>query len=255
MIIKIFKDENELAENASRVTAQAIRKAYEENGGIATILVATGASQMKFYEFLVKENVEWGKVRLFHLDEYVGISESHHASFRKYITERIINKVNPKEYYLLDTSKSIDEINNAVGHLLLSAPIDIGIIGIGENCHIAFNDPPADFEAEGPYIRVKLDEKCKMQQVREGWFDDINNVCSYAVTATCKTIMRCKKIISVVPFSVKAEAVKNMMLHDKNPLYPASILKEHKDWTLFLDSESSSLLEKTDKMCSAMQEL
>lgn len=237
MRLEIFENPSDLGRGASRLAASAINSAIGKNGE-ARIVLSTGMSQFETLASLVKEDVDWRRVTVFHLDEYKGISISHKASFRKYLNERFVSLVPLKAFFPVEGD--IKELCEK----LREKPLDLGLIGIGENAHIAFNDPPCDFETEDEYITVTLNEACRRQQVREGWFESVNEVPPQAVSMSCRQIMNCCTIISAVPHAVKAEAVRAALYADKvTPEIPASILKTHSDWTLCLDRESASGLE------------
>ncbi len=238
MEIRICKDRYELGASAAKFTAAAIREAIAKKG-CARILLSTGASQFDTLASLIKEDVEWDKVEMFHLDEYVNLPETHGASFRKYLKEKFTTKVNLKAAYFVDGT---DENRKALGEKINESPIDVGLIGIGENGHIAFNDPPADFETEEPYIVVKLNDTCKKQQVGEGWFATPDDVPTHAVSMSVKQIMKCKKIISCVPYAVKADAVYKTLSGELSNLVPATMLKTHPDFTLYIDHDSAAKL-------------
>lgn len=240
MEVRICHDADSLGAAASRKCAQIINRAIAEKGE-ARIILSTGASQFETLSHLVSEDVDWNKVTMFHLDEYVGLPESHAASFRKYLKERFISKVNLKAYHLVEGRKEqLEEISR----LLCEKPIDLGLIGIGENGHIAFNDPPCDFDTQEPYIIVNLNDTCKRQQVGEGWFASVSEVPSQAVSMSCRQIMKCLNIVSAVPHKVKAEAVRNT-LYSKvvTNTVPATLLKTHGNFTLFLDEDSALLID------------
>ena len=236
MHIDIADTPAELGKRAAEKIAELIGEAVKENGE-ARIILSTGMSQFETLASLVKMDVEWNKVEMFHLDEYVGISPEHPASFRKYLTDRFVSKVSLKAVHFGGT-ESIE----AISAELESRPVDIGVIGIGENGHIAFNDPPADFDTESAYKIVTLDRKCREQQVHEGWFASVDEVPEKAITMCVRRIMASKHIVSAVPFRVKAEAVRNTITEKVSPYIPATILKTHSDWSLFLDRDSASLL-------------
>lgn len=242
MKLEILKNDTELGKKAAQYAAKLLNRAIEENGE-ARLVLSTGHSQLSTINELVKQEVDWSKVEMFHLDEYVALPETHKASFRKYLKERFINLVNPKAAHLVSGEGSIENILKLTEELR-KAPIDVALIGIGENAHIAFNDPPADFETKEAYIKVKLDDVCKKQQVGEGWFPTLADVPNEAITMTVYQIMQSKKIISCVPYLVKAQAVKNTLESEITNQIPATKLKEHDDWVLFLDEESASLIEK-----------
>jgi glucosamine-6-phosphate deaminase len=210
---------------------------------VARIIVATGTSQLDFLEALTNaEKISWPQVEMFHLDEYVGLPVTHPASFRKYLLERLIHKVGIAKYHLLDGSGDPSEVARGVGEALRSAPIDVAFVGIGENGHLAFNDPPADFQTEEPYLIVELDEACLRQQVGEGWFANISEVPRRAISMSVRQILMAKEIVCVVPDARKAPAVKLCFEGDICPMAPASILRTHPAATIYLDKESARLL-------------
>ena len=226
-----------MGQAAAKLTAKKINEAIDKQG-VARIILSTGASQFETLQALLLENVDWSKVEMFHLDEYVDISESHPASFRKYLKERFVNHINLKAAYFVDGNNPEEAINFLTKEIL-KAPIDVALIGIGENAHIAFNDPPADFDTKESYIIVNLDEKCRMQQVGEGWFNGIDDVPKQAISMTPYRIMQSKTIISAVPHKVKANAIKLVMENDTTNMVPATLLKTHKDMYLFVDENSA----------------
>ncbi len=231
----------ELGEKAACKIAQLINDAIREKGH-ARIILSTGASQFETLDALVKKDVDWSKVEMFHLDEYVALPESHGASFRKYLKERFVSKVGLKAAHFVngegDVGKNIAELTKE----LRSDEIDVGVIGIGENGHIAFNDPPADFDTDVAYKVVNLDERCRMQQVGEGWFKTFEDVPKQAITMCPKQIMACRHIVSSVPHAVKAEAVYNTITKKVDPMVPATLMKTHPDWNLFIDKAAASAL-------------
>ena len=239
MEIRICKDPRELGLSAARETAEYLRKRIAENGS-ARIVLSTGASQFDTLKALVLEDVDWSRVEMFHLDEYVDLPETHKASFRKYLKERFCDLLPTplKSAHFVDgTAEGIAALTKR----LRSAPIDIGLIGIGENTHIAFNDPPADFDTEEAYIIVNLDEACRRQQMGEGWFESFDDVPRQAVSMTVKQIMQCERIISCVPYAVKANAVeKTIHTEETTPYVPATKLKEHKNFILYVDMDSAA---------------
>jgi len=244
MELKVLENKKS-ASKAAADQAQKILKDTIKQKDNATIVVATGASQVDFLNFLVQDSfIEWHKVEMFHLDEYVGLPEDHPASFRNYLNERLISKVNIGKVNLIQGDKiNLEEELERLNNLLKDKVIDVSFVGIGENSHLAFNDPPADFEEEAPYIIVELDEKCRQQQVNEGWFETIDQVPKKAITMTVKKIMSSRNIICTVPGLRKAPAVAKCFSNsDITPEYPGSILKSHKKAYIFLDKESASLL-------------
>ncbi|HOU10719.1 MAG TPA: 6-phosphogluconolactonase [Clostridiales bacterium] len=238
--MNIFICENpvELGLKAAALAAECIGAAIAANG-TARIVVSTGASQFETFEALIASDIDFSRVEMFHLDEYVNLPQTHPASFRKYLTERFVSKVNLLSAHFVEPTPEGVEV---VTRKLLEKPVDLGLIGIGENGHIAFNDPPADFETRVPYIIVNLSDTCKKQQVREGWFASVEEVPAQAVSMSVDRILRCKKIISCVPHAVKAKAVYDTLNNEPDPMIPATILKTHPDWSLFLDTASASLL-------------
>ncbi len=226
---------------AAQHAAELINQAIAERGR-ARILLSTGASQFPFFEAFVREDVDWEKVEMFHLDEYVGIDPEHPASFNKYLRERFIDLIPIQKYHLIDGRGDVDKTIAELTALLAEEPIDVGMIGIGENAHIAFNDPPADFNDTRAYKVVTLDERCLMQQIGEGWFKDKDECFKQAISMTCNEIMKCKHIISVVPYKVKAEAVYKTLTSALSPDVPATLLKEHEDAYLYCDADSSAML-------------
>ena len=244
MILKVFADKIQLSEAAAEQAANAILSAIAEKGQ-ARIIAATGASQFDFLQALTnRKEIDWQRVEMFHLDEYVGLPISHPASFRKYLLERLIEPTGMKNYHLLDGERDADAVCREVGALISSAPIDVAFVGIGENGHLAFNDPPADFEIEDPYIVVNLDEACRRQQVGEGWFATIDDVPKQAISMSIRQIMKAREIVCVVPDARKAEAVRNCFEKEIDPEYPASILRRHEQTIVYLDEASASLLSK-----------
>ena len=239
--ITIAENPQELGLKAARKIADLLREAIEAKGE-ARIILSTGASQFETMEALTQEDVDWSKVEMFHLDEYVALSESHIASFRKYLKERFVSKVNLKAAYFVNGEGDVQQNIAALSAELRRKVVDVGVIGIGENAHIAFNDPPADFETDLAYKVVELDERCKQQQVGEGWFKSLKDVPRQAVTMCPRQIMACRHIVSSVPHAVKAEAVYNTITRPVDPMVPATLLKTHPDWNLFIDHESASKL-------------
>ncbi len=239
MEIRICKDSKALGKSAAAHVAEVLRQCIKEQG-YARIVLSTGASQFDTISALVEEpGIAWDCVEMFHLDEYVDLPVTHVASFRKYLQERFVDKVAPlKAVHFVDGTK---EGIAGLTEELRKKPVDIGLIGIGENGHIAFNDPPADFDTKEAYIIVNLDEKCKRQQMGEGWFATIDDVPKQAVSMTAYQIMQCKRIVSCVPHAVKAEAIaKTIQANEVTNLVPATLLKTHPDFILYLDENSSS---------------
>jgi glucosamine-6-phosphate deaminase len=239
----IIKDEpSELGKAAGLMAGQLIRNAIEQKDE-AHIILATGTSQFEILRHLVKEKVDWGKVTMFHLDEYIGLTESSPASFRRYLKERFIEKITPlRKIYLINGEEDPWRECRRLGESIKTTTIDLALLGIGENGHIGFNDPPADFETEEPFIVTNLDEKCRRQQYLEGWFKTIGDVPRRAITMSVRQIMKSAQIICSAPERRKAEAVKDCFENPVCNKFPASILQEHNDCLCFLDKDSSSLL-------------
>ena len=244
MILKVFADKSQLGQAAAEQAAAAICQAIAERGK-ARIIAATGMSQFEFLTSLIATpGIDWAKVEMFHLDEYVGLPISHPASFRKYLLERFIEPAGLVTFHLLNGERDPNEVCQVIGNLIAAAPIDMAFVGIGENGHLAFNDPPANFETEAPYIVVNLDEACRRQQVGEGWFAGMDDVPTQAISMTVRQILKSREIICIVPDARKAIAVRNCFENEISPMYPASILKAHASTTVYLDTESSSLLKR-----------
>ena len=243
MKIKVHNNAHELGQAAAKHAAQLLRKTIEANRA-ANIILATGTSQFETLSQLINEDVDWNKVTLFHLDEYIGLPITHAASFRKYLQERFISKVDLKELHLINGETNPQQECKRLNELIVQHPIDIALAGIGENGHLAFNDPPADFETEQPYIIVELDDACRQQQMNEGWFNSMDEVPQKAISMSIKQIMKSKNIICSVPDKRKAIAVKNCFESSVSNLYPASILKTHNDCIVYLDEDSAALLNR-----------
>jgi glucosamine-6-phosphate deaminase len=232
-----------MGQAAAEQASAAIRRAIAERGH-ARIIAATAASQLEFLEALTKApGIDWPRVEVFHLDEYLGLPVRHPGSFRKMLLEQLVRKTGIVDYHLLDgdAPDPVQVVREASAQLA-SAPIDIAFLGIGENGHIAFNDPPADFETEEPYILVNLDEACRRQQVGEAWFANISQVPERAISMSARQILKAREILAVVPGPQKAEAVKACVEGPIGPMVPASILRTHPDVTVYLDQKSASLL-------------
>jgi glucosamine-6-phosphate deaminase len=242
MKVEVYNTSYELGKAAGKQGAHLIREAIEING-IANIILATGTSQLETLKQLVSENIDWSKVVMFHLDEYIKLPVTHSASFRKYLQERFISKVSSlKTTCLINGTADTEEECKRLGRLITTHTIDVALVGIGENGHLAFNDPPADFETGTPYIVVNLDAACRKQQMGEGWFKSIEDVPQKAISMSVRQIMKSKNIICSVPDERKAIAVKNCLEQAVSNLYPASILQTHANCTVYLDKASASLL-------------
>jgi len=244
MKIIISNNSFELGQSAALVASELIKTAITKNGQ-ANIILATGTSQFEVLNQLTKEIIDWSKVVLFHLDEYIGLPASSPASFRKYLTERFIEKVSPfKACHLVNGETDPHQECMRLGELIERNPVDVALVGIGENGHLGFNDPPADFDTTQAFIVVTLDEKCRKQQLGEGWFTTLEEVPRKAITMSIQQIMKSTHIICSVPDSRKAVAVRDCLESPVSDIYPASILQLHKHCSCFLDKESSSLLKR-----------
>jgi glucosamine-6-phosphate deaminase len=241
--IKILADKQAVGRAAAAHAAKSIREAIHGQG-FARVVAATGASQFEFLEELTKETgIDWSRVEMFHLDEYVGLPITHPASFRKYLLERLIQRTGIARYHFLDGEGDPHEVAKKVGRELASRPVDVCFAGIGENGHLAFNDPPADFQSDEPYLVVVLDEACRQQQVNEGWFATVAEVPTRAISMSIRQMLRAKEIIVSVPEQRKAKAVKACIEGEISPLAPASVLRKHPNATIYLDRDSASLLD------------
>lgn len=247
MKLAVCDTKSELGETAAREAAAVIREAIDARGA-ARVVAATGASQFEFLDALAREGgIDWGRVTCFHLDEYVGLPESHPASFRKYLRERFASRVRPGTFHFIDGEAPDPRAEcRRLGALISQDEVDVAFAGIGENGHLAFNDPPADFETDEPYLVVDLDEDCRRQQVGEGWFKEIDEVPRRAISMSIRQILKARRIICVVPDARKALAVRDCFELEVSPLHPASALRLHEGTSLYLDRESASLLKSTD---------
>ena len=244
MEIIVGKDADEMGALAAELAAAKLRGVIEEKG-TARLVLSTGESQFAVIKQLVKKDVPWDKVIIFHLDEYAGMPETHNASFRKYLKERIVNLVHPQRMVYVSGEGDVKANIDALTGEIREATIDLALIGIGENAHIAFNDPPADFETKEAYILVNLNEACKKQQVNEGWFAQISDVPKQAITMTVHQIMLSDMIISCVPGKRKAVAIRDTLTAPiVTNIIPATKLREHGNWHLYLDQESASLMDQ-----------
>ena len=242
MMIKCFDDKKEMARVAADQAASILRDTIQKQGK-ARLIAATGAAQFEFLEALTTlPAIDWKRVEMFHLDEYIGLPETHPASFCRFLKERLIQKTGMVHYHLLNGDEDPAEVIRRTGEALQSEAIDVAFVGIGENGHLAFNDPPADFETEEPYIIVMLDEPCRRQQLGEGWFDSLADVPRRAISMSVRQILKTKQILCIVPDARKANAVKACFDGEISPLAPASILRTHPDTTVYLDKNSAALL-------------
>src|SRR6266536_1729775 len=235
MHIVISQTPHELGKAAGTAAAQFIREAIDAKDS-ANIILATGTSQFETLNQLLSEDIDWSKVVMFHLDEYIGLPITHPASFRKYLQERFLSKLPPLKatYFVNGETDPIAECKR-LGELITRHPIDVALVGIGENGHLAFNDPPADFTTEQAYIIVELDAQCRRQQVNEGWFASMEEVPDRAISMSVNQILKSKHIICSVPDTRKANAVKNTIQQQVNNFYPATILQWHPHCTFYLD--------------------
>ena len=243
MEVKIFDSRRQLSEAAATNAADLICQAIAASGQ-AYLIAATGASQFEFLDALVvRPNIDWRQVTFFHLDEYVGLPKSHPASFRRYLQERIVDRIHPGAFHFLngDVADPAAECRR-VGDLISRQTIDAAFVGIGENGHLAFNDPPADFETEEPYLIVKLDAACRSQQVGEGWFETVADVPTHAISMSIQQILKARNVLCIVPEQRKATAVRDCLKLAVSPLHPASILQQHPSATIYLDQDSAALL-------------
>jgi glucosamine-6-phosphate deaminase len=242
MKIRVFQDKQQLGQEAASQARRAILDAVKAHGQ-ARIVAASAASQFEMLQALTAMGgIDWSRVELFHLDEYIGITADHPASFRKYLLERLVRPTGLLNYHFLEGENDPQTVCQTMGNLISAKPIDAALVGIGENGHLAFNDPPADFETDRPFLIVELDEACRRQQVGEGWFATIDDVPKQAVTMSIRQISRAKEIVCVVPDLRKAEAVRACFTGAIRPEAPASILRAHPNATVYLDTASASLL-------------
>ncbi|HUI51821.1 MAG TPA: 6-phosphogluconolactonase [Terriglobales bacterium] len=243
MIFRVFANKLGLGEAAAEHAAGAIQSAIGQRG-CARMIAASAASQLEFLAALTRiRGIAWKNVELFHLDEYLGLPPNHPASLARFLQEHLITRTGIRKYHLLDGTQEPDKLIHAAGTSLTSAPIDVAFVGIGENGHLAFNDPPADFVTEEPYLLVKLDETSRRQQVREGWFQNLSEVPERAISMSVRQILKSSEIIAIVPDSRKAEAVKACFSGEISPMAPASILRTHPRATVYLDTQSAALLD------------
>jgi glucosamine-6-phosphate deaminase len=243
MEVCIKEDSVELGKAAGKVAADLLKKAIEKNGQV-NIILATGVSQFETLKQLISEKgIDWSKVVMFHLDEYIGLSASSPASFRKYLKERFVEKLPAlKACHFIDGETDPLAECERLSDIIQKHPIDVALVGIGENGHLAFNDPPADFATEKPFIIVNLEERCRKQQFNEGWFEAVDDVPLQAITMSIQQICKSQYIVCSVPESRKAEAVKNCLEQPISNLYPGSILQSHPNCTYFLDKDSAAYL-------------
>ncbi len=248
MEIRILPSKAEMARVAADHAAAALREAIARRGA-ARAIAATGASQFEFLDELARRpGIDWGQVVFFHLDEYVGLPETHPASFRRYLKTRLADRVQPRAFHFIegDASDPLAECRR-VGMLLSESPVDVAFVGIGENGHLAFNDPPADFETEEPYLVVALDDACRRQQLGEGWFASLDEVPRRAISMSIRQVLKAREILGVVPDWRKAQAVRDCLEEPVSPAHPSSILQTHPRTVVFLDTDSASLLSQATR--------
>jgi glucosamine-6-phosphate deaminase len=243
MKVKTHESKTEMAAAAAAHAAALVRAAIADRGE-ACVVAATGASQFEFLDALAAEpDVAWSETTFFHLDEYVGLAEDHPASFRRYLRERVVDRLRPGTFHFVDgNAADPHEECRRLGALISKSAVDVAFVGIGENGHVAFNDPPADFETRDAYIVVELDEACRRQQAGEGWFANPDEVPRLAISMTPHQILLARHVVCVVPDLRKARAVRDCLELDVNPARPASILQRHERATVYLDRDAASLL-------------
>ena len=243
MKVIISETKEELGQSAGAYAAMIIRDIITRQG-YANVILATGTSQFEtLNQLILEKDIDWSKVTMFHLDEYIGLPVTHPASFRKYLTERFLSRVPAlRASYLINGEGNLDEELAHLAQNIGEHPIDVALVGVGENGHLAFNDPPADFDTDSPYLIVNLDEPCRRQQMGEGWFGSLDEVPLQAISMSVRQIMKSAHIICSVPDERKAIAVKNSLENEVSNAFPASILQLHPSCTFFLDRESAGLL-------------
>ena len=243
MDVRVYATKDAMAAAAAEKAAASLREAIAQQG-TACVIAATGASQFEFLDRLVAApGIDWPRTVFFHLDEYVGLPATHPASFRKYLRERLVDRVHPGAFHFIegDAADPAAECRR-VGDLIARRPVDLAFVGIGENGHLAFNDPPADFEIADPYLVVDLDEDCRRQQLGEGWFPSLADVPRRAISMSIRQILKSREILCIVPDARKARAVKDCLEGEVSPRHPASILRRHPRTTVFLDAPAAALL-------------
>lgn len=242
MRLRVFEDRNSLGKAAAERAAAAIKNAIRDHGK-ARIIGASAASQCEFLEALTAiPGIDWHRVELFHLDEYIGLPMTHPASFCRFLQDRLISKTGITHYHLLNGEEDPAETIRRVNEAISASPVDVAFVGIGENGHLAFNDPPADFVTEEPFIVVNLDETCRRQQVGEGWFPSLDTVPRRAISMSVRQVLKSKEILAVVPGPKKAQAIKACFDGPITADAPSSILRTHPNATIYLDRESAALL-------------
>lgn len=246
MKTQIFKDKTQMGERAAALIAETLNQAIAEKGE-ACMVMATGASQFEVMDALVTQAVDWSKVTCFHMDEYVGMDATHPASFKRYLKQRFADKVSGlKAFHYVDGSHPDPQAEcDRLEKLITQYAVDVVQCGIGENGHLAFNDPPADFETTRSYLVVELDEACRKQQFGEGWFENMDAVPRKAISISIHEVMKATRIVCTVPDERKAQAVKDCLEGDISNLHPASILQKHPECFVLLDEPAASLLTKS----------
>jgi glucosamine-6-phosphate deaminase len=242
----IYSDKQQTGKEAATLGAKQIRAAIKDKG-FANVIVATGASQFEMISNLVNEpDIAWNKVTAFHLDEYVSVPITHPASFRLYLWQRFVSKLSLplQAFHYVDGETNAQQECDRLGKVIKQHPIDVAFVGIGENGHLAFNDPPADFETEKAYLVVNLDEACRKQQMGEGWFPTLSDVPRQAISMSCRQIMKSGTIICTAPDERKARAIQACVEGPVSNTMPGSILQNHGKCDLFLDKASASKLKK-----------
>jgi glucosamine-6-phosphate deaminase len=242
--IQVHRSKTGLAQAAAEQAASALRRTLAARGR-AHVIAATGASQFEFLDVLTRApDVDWARTVFFHLDEYVGLPATHPASFRRYLRERIVERVHPGAFHFIEGDAPDPQAEaQRVGALIAAHPIDVAFVGIGENGHLAFNDPPADFDTEQPYLVLSLDEACRRQQLGEGWFPRLEDVPARAISMSIRQILKSSEILAIVPDARKAQAVRDCLEGPVSPKHPASALQQHARTTVYLDLPSAALLE------------
>ena len=255
MKIVIASDRSGLGKFVADRAAEVLRNKLAEQNE-CNLVVATGSSQFEVLDCLVQQpGIDWQRVNGFHLDEYLGIDRSHSASFCGYLAARFVDRVPLKSFHFMGGLIGPERLKRESNEAIAGKHIDLLLCGIGENGHLAFNDPPADFEAEEPYLIVELDEACRKQQVGEGWFDSLDQVPTQAISMSIQQILRAENILCAVPDRRKAEAVQQSVEGEISPSVPASILRRHGNVILVLDASSSSLLsQETLDQCEVLSD-
>ena len=243
MDIRILEDRRQIGEEGARQAAEVLKEAISSRGR-ARMIAATGTSQFELLAVLSADaSVDWAKVELFHLDEYIGLAASHPASFRRFLLERLISPTGIRRHHLLDGESDPAVVIGEVTRALREAPVDLACVGVGENGHLAFNEPPADFGTSEAFLVVALDEVSRLQQVGEGWFVSLADVPTHAITMTVPQILEAAEIVCLVPDARKALAVRDCFRGPVTPMAPASVLQRHPRTTVYLDRASAALLD------------